>query len=310
MTVMMTRLGASLQGLGPGITPVGAIGAVQTSVDASLLPWNDNTSSSESRRQNRACDSGVRPPVDSQTGFSSGASARNRVPNDCDLVEFLPEITLRHKFGLDSLPESPTMQPKARNQSAVVSSLQSVTSSVNGPEIVPLVDVAENQPAFPSLAKSALISSYTGSRARTSELPYSGNPKVTRTGSVAQLRSLRSDTTELTEEVDSQTFGMIEAISPTATAPLHEDTICYESAAQIATMRKLHGPMPDRSNCDTRHTPEVSSEPKAGIVVVDGGYLGRWIFDRLSRQASRPSGGTTGVDPRVSATHPGAAVGI
>jgi hypothetical protein len=123
------------------------------------------------------------------------------------------------------------------------------------------------------------------------------------------LRSLRSNTTGLTEEVDSHTFGAIEAISPTAIAPLHEDTTVMRVRRRNHDEKTL---WPDARSVQLRHphTPEVSSEPKAGIVVVDGGYLGRWIFDRLSRQASRPSGGTTGVDPRVSATHPGATVGI
>jgi hypothetical protein len=125
---------------------------------------------------------------------------------------------------------------------------------------------------------------------------------------VAQLRSLKSGTSDLAEKLDSQTFGMIEAISPTTAASLHRDTSAMRAPGNRHNEKTS---WPDAGSIELRHphTLEVSSEPKAGIVVVDGGFLGRWIFDRLNRQVSRPSGGTTGVDPRVSATHPGAAIG-
>jgi len=51
-------------------------------------------------------------------------------------------------------------------------------------------------------------------------------------------------------------------------------------------------------------------EPQEGIIILDGARLGRWIVDHLVRQAARPSSGITGIDPRISATFPGAPNGL
>jgi hypothetical protein len=44
-------------------------------------------------------------------------------------------------------------------------------------------------------------------------------------------------------------------------------------------------------------------------LILDGAQLGRWIMNRLARQASRPAAGTTGIDPRISPIFPGAPAG-
>lgn len=54
---------------------------------------------------------------------------------------------------------------------------------------------------------------------------------------------------------------------------------------------------------------ETFSETRQGMLVVDGAQLGRWMIDHLERRASRPGVGTTGIDPRISATFPGAPTG-
>jgi hypothetical protein len=56
----------------------------------------------------------------------------------------------------------------------------------------------------------------------------------------------------------------------------------------------------------SRQTPETAVEPRQGLLILDGAQLGRWIADRIGRQVSRPVAGTTGIDPRVSPTFPGA----
>jgi len=47
-----------------------------------------------------------------------------------------------------------------------------------------------------------------------------------------------------------------------------------------------------------------------GDVFLDGLHLGRWIVDRLTATAERPRSGTTGFDPRMSITWPGAPLTI
>jgi hypothetical protein len=53
----------------------------------------------------------------------------------------------------------------------------------------------------------------------------------------------------------------------------------------------------------------TEGEPRQGTLVMDGTQLGRWMIDHLERHASRPGAMTTGIDPRMSATYPGAPTG-
>jgi hypothetical protein len=60
----------------------------------------------------------------------------------------------------------------------------------------------------------------------------------------------------------------------------------------------------------SRQSVEPAAEPRQGLLILDGTLLGRWIMDRIARQASRPVAGTTGIDPRISPTFPGAAASV
>jgi hypothetical protein len=55
---------------------------------------------------------------------------------------------------------------------------------------------------------------------------------------------------------------------------------------------------------------EAKLEPREGLLILDGAQLGRWIMDRIARQISRPTAGTTGIDPRVSPIYPGAPASV
>jgi hypothetical protein len=57
-------------------------------------------------------------------------------------------------------------------------------------------------------------------------------------------------------------------------------------------------------------SPDTTSESREGMLILDGAQLGRWIMNRLARQASRPTAGVTGIDPRISPIFPGAPVGV
>ena len=43
-----------------------------------------------------------------------------------------------------------------------------------------------------------------------------------------------------------------------------------------------------------------------GRLILDNGLLGRWVIDHISHAADRPATGSTGFDPRISRTWPGA----
>ncbi len=48
-----------------------------------------------------------------------------------------------------------------------------------------------------------------------------------------------------------------------------------------------------------------SSGPVQGDVFLDGARVGRWMSDRLAREADRPQAGVTGFDPRLGPAWPG-----
>jgi hypothetical protein len=54
--------------------------------------------------------------------------------------------------------------------------------------------------------------------------------------------------------------------------------------------------------------PTVSGS-RQGMLILDGAQLGRWVIDHLETTASRPGSGTSGIDPRMTATYPGAPSG-
>jgi hypothetical protein len=49
----------------------------------------------------------------------------------------------------------------------------------------------------------------------------------------------------------------------------------------------------------------ASSGPVQGDVFLDGARVGRWMSDRLAREADRPQAGMTGFDPRLGPAWPG-----
>ncbi len=54
---------------------------------------------------------------------------------------------------------------------------------------------------------------------------------------------------------------------------------------------------------------QVAAGPTHGDVYLDGQLMGRWMADRMTRDADRPPSGPTGFDTRRSPAWPGAAVG-
>lgn len=78
----------------------------------------------------------------------------------------------------------------------------------------------------------------------------------------------------------------------------HNSTAAMEDAPEYASVPG--GPA---------DTTEDAREPQQGTILIDGTELGRWVIDHIADQAMRPYGGTTGIDPRVIASFPGAPTG-
>ena len=62
---------------------------------------------------------------------------------------------------------------------------------------------------------------------------------------------------------------------------------------------------PPNTTTDTRPEPM-----QTGRIVMEGYELGRWMTDRLTRDATRPPASATGFDPRLSPAWPGAGSGL
>ena len=100
----------------------------------------------------------------------------------------------------------------------------------------------------------------------------------------------------------------IAPISEYSTAPTNAVTPAGALPAYLAANPGVQGDALPAAREPANHQ-DPQSEPRQGTVYLDGACMGRWVVDRLAKYASRPSAGTTGIDPRITATYPGAAVG-
>lgn len=66
--------------------------------------------------------------------------------------------------------------------------------------------------------------------------------------------------------------------------------------------------LPDGAPATGAGSPRAAAAPE-GRLLLEGFELGRWMSDRLDRAATRPPGGATGFDPRLSPAWPGPATG-
>jgi hypothetical protein len=49
--------------------------------------------------------------------------------------------------------------------------------------------------------------------------------------------------------------------------------------------------------------------PDGGDIYLEGAVIGRWFTERMTREASRPTTGSTAFDPRLTPAWPGAPIG-
>lgn len=92
-------------------------------------------------------------------------------------------------------------------------------------------------------------------------------------------------------------------IAPTDTA-----TPTVASAARAIPDQGMQFDAPSGVS-DSSDQKQDAHQSRQGILYMDGAQLGRWVVERLAKYASRPTAGTTGIDPRITASYPGAPVG-
>jgi hypothetical protein len=86
-------------------------------------------------------------------------------------------------------------------------------------------------------------------------------------------------------------------------------TVPNTTAPSFLVNNAFAKPAASESASASSESQQVSSEPRQGVLVLDGAQLGRWVIDHLENSASRPGAMTTGIDPRMNATYPGAPTG-
>ncbi len=97
--------------------------------------------------------------------------------------------------------------------------------------------------------------------------------------------------------------GSERAAAPTeASVPGTAAQPSLAESAIVTPAESPSSPAPPRSQ-------QADTEPRQGLLVLDGAQLGRWMVDHLESTVSRPSAMTTGIDPRMNATWPGAPTG-
>lgn len=183
----------------------------------------------------------------------------------------------------------------------------------------------EQSPIEPSLSLKGLIPSAPIVRCATDiaeplwavrRLSPSAGPHVIDVGTGARPRN---DTEQIvaqtiapigsfvagTEPRSVQPVGALDTASLTTPAPFNK---VADAAAEPG---QVEGPLSYRlrRGSATGDQTGTGSEPRQGTIVLDGAQLGRWMMDQLEWRASRPGAMTTGIDPRISPTFPGAPTG-
>lgn len=105
----------------------------------------------------------------------------------------------------------------------------------------------------------------------------------------------------------TQSFAPLDGITADALQPGFLQT---RSAVTRPSERQHVSSVPESPQAEPeQRQSQAETDQWQGMMVLDGMVLGRWVIDHLERSAARPSAMTTTIDPRISATYPGAPTG-
>jgi hypothetical protein len=145
----------------------------------------------------------------------------------------------------------------------------------------------------------------------TAASPGTIAPTTPRATDVPGIRSILASETMITAAFSQASLVTGPLAPPTApptpqTAPQVESVAPLVVSQTVATRDRVAPTDVPRPPSGPRQSLETAPEPRQGVIILDGAQLGRWVVDRIARQASRPVAGTTGIDPRINPTFPGA----
>jgi hypothetical protein len=181
-------------------------------------------------------------------------------------------------------------------------------------------DAAEHPPAAAPLGRVLAISTKLTDMPldtiqRTDILPTAAAPTTSRAIDMPTIRLSPTSGMMTTAALSQASLIMgssLPNLSPRVPPTMRRMDSFAPSVAppMLETMDEVASRDASRPSSKCRQSMETAIEPSRGTIVLDGALLGRWVMDRLARQASRPVAGTTGIDPRINATFPGAPTSV
>ena len=193
--------------------------------------------------------------------------------------------------GAKQLPPAPAADPPPpppRTTERVIETSQSHTREIATAE--PLAAAAPQAPPAPPGPQpiSRLVERIVQRAAPVKDAPWSPAPERPDMADPVVLPVLATRHTEAAPVAARRQAAPIEPAPNQALAP--------QLAAALPTLAPSAEPAQNGGG-------------EGGAVYLDGALVGRWLSERLAREASRPGGGATGFDPRMGPSWPGALQG-
>jgi hypothetical protein len=101
----------------------------------------------------------------------------------------------------------------------------------------------------------------------------------------------------------------IDTPGPQVDAPTYSAGVTPAPQSYLSSDYQPQDAMNAAATDDQSRSAQADQQPRQGTIVLDGAELGRWVISYLENEATRPGTMTTGIDPRMTATFPGAPTG-
>jgi hypothetical protein len=214
------------------------------------------------------------------------------------------------RTGAPARDEGATQPKTADRQAMVVPMLPSITDI---PSRLPTVKVTPSATLVDAQSFARIIDAPSPGIKVNDIAPLSGVTQISRASGYSAQHGHQGDPAEelATEQnIGEGTFRHISA-APIRISGSQSDAAPEKGKASNSLARsylKVNDlPQGTRALADSgSQSAQTDQLPRQGTIVLDGMELGRWIVSYLEGQALRPGTMTTGIDPRITATFPGA----
>ncbi len=307
----LTSLGTVLQAVSPYVVPIGAPSGStsQSAEESGLLALHERRQVEITPTNSARVPPAVHPsvgmnfvvPSKSEAVISSGNAPTPSRPVSSQDVARAP---------ITPMPQWPAPAPNTSN-----SLMPGVTSAPTTPLMQPLVSHYFAPSASPESDRTPLSLSFPTVHSEQGESgPDSAKATPPANGWAKPEREIASNPLVMNALAPTAVAAppLSRPVMPVlahSSAPVDAISSADASPTPVAVKRGMQSDAPSATSQSSPNQ-EVASEPRQGTIYVDGARLGRWVIDRLVKDASRPVAGTTGIDPRVSATYPGASAGV